>query len=103
LFGGSRLRKVLLKHFGVPASEIATSARQFPITARVDVQLALEDLLRNRAGTKLLGIPAPPGHEPPELAQTLSGGPFGIDAGPIQHDEIDVGEAAPARCLKSGL
>jgi len=26
-----------------------------------------------------------------------------LDAGPIQHDEIDVGEAVPMRCLKNGL
>jgi hypothetical protein len=61
-FGDSRLRKTLLKHFGVPAGEIATAGRQFPITARVDIQSALEDLLRSRRGTTLLGI----------LSQTLT-------------------------------
>ena len=69
LFGKSRLRKTLLKHFGVPDGEIATSGRQFPITARVDIQAALEDLLRSRPGTRLLGILSPNPHEPPELAQ----------------------------------
>src|SRR5260370_14866027 len=103
LFGRSRLRKTLLKHFGVPAGEIATAGRQFPITARVDIQSALEDLLRTRTGTKLLGILSPNPHEPPELAQTLAGGHFPIDAGPLQHDEIDVGEPLPVRCLKNGL
>ncbi len=101
-FGESRLRKTLLKHFGVPAGEIATAGRQFPITARVDIQSALEDLLRNRPGTKLLGILSNP-HEPPTLAQTLGGGHFPIDAGPLQHDEIDIGESVPVRCLKNGL
>jgi hypothetical protein len=47
-FGGSRLRKTLLKHFSVPAGEIATARRQFPITARVDIQVALEDLMATR-------------------------------------------------------
>jgi hypothetical protein len=69
----------------------------------VDIQSALEDLLRNRTGTKLLGILSPNPHEPPELAQTLAGGHFPIDAGPLQHDEIDVGEPFPVRCLKNGL
>src|SRR5260370_22830010 len=72
-FGGSRLSKTLLRHFGVSAGEIATSGRQFPITARVDIQSALEDLLRNRPGTKLLGILSPNPHEPPALAHTLAG------------------------------
>ncbi len=103
-FGEPRLRKTLLKHFGVPAGEIATAGRQFPITARVDIQAALEALLRNRSGTTLLGIISPNEHEPPSLAQTLGGGGhFPIDAGPIQYDEIDIGEALPVRCLKNGL
>src|SRR5437773_7481021 len=103
LFGASRLRKTLLRHFGVSAGEIATAGRQFPITARVDIQSALEELLRNRPGTKLLGILSANPHEPPELARTLTGGPFPIDAGPLQHDEIDIGEPDPVRCLKNGL
>jgi hypothetical protein len=69
----------------------------------VDIQAAIEDLVRNHAHAKLLGILSPNSHEPPALAQTLAGGHFGIDAGPLQHDEIDVGETVPARCLKNGL
>src|SRR5215469_2602386 len=102
-FGNGRLRKTLLKHFGVMAGDIATAGRQFPITARVDVQSALEDLLRNREDTKLLGIVSPNPHEPPDLAQALGQNPFALDAGPLQHEEIDIGEATPVRCLKNGL
>src|ERR1043166_7666902 len=102
-FGGSRLRKTVLKHFGVSSGEIATAGRQFPITARVDIQSALEDLLRNRTGTKLLGIPSANVHQPPTLAQTLAGGHFAMDSGPLEHDELDVGESVPVRCLKNGL
>jgi AAA+ superfamily predicted ATPase len=103
-FAGSRLRKTLLKHFGVAAGGIATAGRQFPITARVDIQAALEELLRNRPSTRLLGIFSPNPHEPPSLAGTLAGGPhFPIDAGPIEYDEIDIGETLPVRCLKNGL
>src|SRR5262245_37495046 len=102
-FGGGHLRRTLLKHFGVAAVEIATAGRQFPIAARVDIQSALEDLLRNRDGTKLLGIVSPNPHEIPALAQALGQNPFALEAGPLQQDEIDVGEATPARCLKNGL
>src|SRR5437868_6406824 len=101
--GGSRLRKTLLRHFGVSPGEIATAGRQFPITARVDIQSALEDLFKPRTGTKLLGILSPNQHEVPALANTLAGAYFPIDAGPLQRDEIDVGEAIPVRCLKNGL
>ncbi|HEY1241386.1 MAG TPA: ATP-binding protein [Bryobacteraceae bacterium] len=102
-FGNSGFRKTLLKHFGVPAGQVATAGRQFPITARVDIQAAIESVLRNYAGTKLFGIVSPNPHEPPELAQTLAGSHFPINAGPLQHDEIDIGEPVPARCLKNGL
>src|SRR5262249_7844614 len=102
-FGGARLRKTLSKHFGVPVGKIATAGRQFPITARFDIQVALENLLRNRPGTKLLGILSPDPHQPPALAHTLAGGHYPIDSGPLEHDEIDVGESVPVRCLKNGL
>jgi len=101
-FGSSRLRKTVLRHFGVSAGEIATAGRQFPITARVDIQSALEDLLQNRTGTKLLGIVSPNRHEAPALAQIL-GGHFPLDGGTLEHEEIDVGEPVPVRCLKNGL
>jgi AAA+ superfamily predicted ATPase len=102
-FGGGRLRKTILSHFGVPAGEVATAGRQFPIAARVDVQSAIEDLLQTRAGTKLFGIVSPNPHEPPTLAQALGQNPFALNAGPLQQDEIDVGEASPVRCLKNAL
>src|SRR5258705_2564065 len=101
--GGSRLRKTLLRHFGVSPGEIATAGRQFPITARVDIQSALEDLFKPRTGTKLLGILSPNQHEVPALANTLAGAYFPLDAGPPQHDENDVGEPVPVRCLKKSL
>lgn len=102
-FGGGRLRKTLLRHFGLPAGDIETAGRQFSIASRMDVQSALEDLFRTRADTKLLGVVSPNPHEPPALAQALGQNPFAMDGGPLQHDEIDVGEARPARCLKNGL
>jgi hypothetical protein len=102
-FGGAGLRKTLLRHFGVPAGDIATAGRQFPITARIDLQSALEDLVENRAGTRLLGIISPNHNEPPALAQLLAGGHFPIDSGPLQHDEIDIGDPVPIRCLKNAL
>jgi ATPase family associated with various cellular activities (AAA) len=103
-FARSRLRKTLLKHFGISADEIATSGRQFPITARVDIQSAIQDVLRSYTDTRLIGILSPDPHQPPTLAQTLAAGErFGTDVGPLEHDEIDVGESAPVRCLKNGL
>jgi cell division protease FtsH len=100
---GGKLEKSLLKHFGVTAKEIATSSRQFPITARIDIQSGLERIVQNYPGTKLVGIASPNPHEGLSFAQILGATHFQAQIGPLQYDEIDIGDAIPARCLKGGL
>jgi hypothetical protein len=102
-FRGPQLQKTLLKHFGVPARDIATAGRQFPITARIDIQSGLESLLRRDSETKLLGLVSPNSHESLTFAQMLSVSHFNVDVGPVQYDDIDIGDAVPIRCLKNGL
>jgi hypothetical protein len=100
---GSRLQKRLLKHFNVSARDVATAGRQFPIAARIDIQAALEDLLKSDASTELAGLSSQNSHEALTFAQVLSSPHFYVDVGPLQYDEIDIGNARPARCLKNGL
>jgi hypothetical protein len=83
--------------------EIVTAARDFPIISRVDVQRALEQLFAEDTGAKLLGIHSQMGHETPTIAHLLTPGHFLADVGPLQHDDLDIGDAAPVRCLKNGL
>lgn len=104
LFGRSALRRALRKHFGsASVGDIATAAREFPITSRVDVQVALEQVFAQQANARLLGVHSQMGHETPTLAQLFTPGPFQMDVGPLQHDEVDVGDELPVRCLKNGL
>jgi hypothetical protein len=105
LIGSSALRKALQKHFkGVQLGEIVTAAREFPSISRVDIQIALEKMFEKRSDSKLLGILSPMmGHQPPSLAQLFAPGPFPMDIGPLQHDEIDIGDPDPVRCLRNGL
>lgn len=100
---GSKLQKRLLKHFGVPARNIATAGRQFPITARIDIQSGIQDVVKPHSEMELAGLTSANSHEPPSFVQVLGGPHFFMDAGPLQYDEIDIGDAAPARCLKNGL
>jgi ATPase family associated with various cellular activities (AAA) len=102
-FQGPKLKKNLLQHFGIPARDIATAGRQFPITARIDVQSGLESLLKRDPKTRLVGLVSPNGHEGLTFAQMLGGPHFHVDFGPLQYDEIDIGNEIPARCLKNGL
>lgn len=100
-FGKPALQKRLEKHFGgLPLSSIVTASRDFPITSRVDVQSALAGLLKE---ARLLGIHAAYGHETVHLAQLFNPGPMPVDLGPLQQEEIDIGDPVPVRCLKNGL
>src|SRR5262245_36442802 len=100
----SSLQRALGDHFkGLELTDIVTAARDFPVTSRVDVHAALEQLAGERHGGRLLGIHSPMNHETPTIAHLITRGPFPIDIGPLQHDEVDVGDAAPVRCLKNGL
>jgi hypothetical protein len=103
-FGKSDLHKRLARHFdGVQLSEIVTASREFPVTSRVDVQAALDEWFRTHDGAQLLGIHTQMSHETSTMAHLFTPGPFGVDVGPLQHDEIDIGNDEPVRCLKNGL
>jgi hypothetical protein len=104
LTGKSALRSKLRKHFGsTPLPQIVTAARTFPSASRVDIQNALNSFFAQRKGSVLMGIHSGLGHETATLAHLLTPGPMPMEIGPLQHDEIDVGEAEPVRCLKNGL
>lgn len=104
LTGKSATKKRLKKHFrGLPLEETATTARTFPLASRVDVQLAVDHFFASRKNWSLLGIHSPIGHETSTLAHLFTPGPFPIDIGPLQYDDIDIGDPSPIRCLKNGL
>jgi hypothetical protein len=104
LTGKSPMQKKLKQHFGrLPVEETGTTARTFPLASRVDVQLAINHFFASHGTSTLLGIHSAIGHETPTLAHLFTRGPFPVDIGPLQHDDIDVGERSPVRCLKNGL
>jgi len=103
--GRSQVQKKLLKHLGVSAQEVVTAGRQFPITSRMDIQTGLEDLLKQYPGAELSGLVSfnfnP--HEGLAFAQFLGSHHSVVETGPLQYDDIDIGDAVPMRCLKNGL
>lgn len=103
LTGKSPIRKKLKNHFrAVPLESIVTTARDFPLASRVDVQIALDEILSSFP-VAVMGIHSAFGHETPTLAHLFTRGPFPIELGPLQHDDIDIGEDTPVRCLKNAL
>jgi hypothetical protein len=104
LTGKSATEKKLKHHFGGrPLEQVVTAARTFPLASRVDLQAAIDDFFASREKPLLLGIHSPLGHETPTLAHLFTGGHFPVEIGPLQHDDIDIGDPAPVRCLKNGL
>ena len=98
----SGLQRTMREHFkGVELSQIATAARDFPVTSRVDVDRAVTQFQWPDA--KLLGVHSPMNHETPTLAHLFTPGPLPVDVGPLQYDDEDIGDPEPARCLKNGL
>jgi hypothetical protein len=59
--------------------------------------------LKQDPQTKLFGLVSPNSHESLTFAQMLGGPHFHVDVGPLQYDEIDIGDPVPIRCLKNGL
>jgi ATPase family protein associated with various cellular activities (AAA) len=103
-FVRTALQKTLSEHFRpVDLAGIVTAARDFPITSRVDVQAGLERVLAEHKPLKLLGVHTQMSHETPSFAHLCAPGPFQVEMGPLQHEEIDIGDPAPVRCLKNGL
>lgn len=102
--GKSPVQKKLKEHFGGrPLESITTAARTFPLASRVDLQVAIEEFFSRREKPSVLGIHSPLGHETPTLAHLFTRGPFPVELGPLQHDDVDIGDPTPVRCLKNGL
>lgn len=93
----------LLHHLrGVSAHDLVSTSRVFPLTARVDLQRALEAIFKDQPAT-LYGLHTQFQHTTLTFAEVLAGAHYPVVLGPLQHDEIDCGEAEPVRCLKQGL
>jgi hypothetical protein len=60
-------------------------------------------LLKQVPETKLVGLSSANSHESLTFAQMLGGPHFHVEVGPMQYDEIDIGDPSPIRCLKNGL
>jgi hypothetical protein len=93
----------LQEHFRAPLHQLVTSSRTFPLSARVDVQFALEKLMSRNPDAKLLGLHTQYGHETMTIAHLIGNRHNPVIIGPLQHEEIDIGEALPARCMRHAI
>jgi len=82
----------LREHFGqLRLEQLVTASRTFPITSRVDLQLALETKFRELR-TSPMGVHVQFAHETTTIAHLLHDGHNPVVIGPLQHDEVDIGD-----------
>ncbi len=84
--------------------DLVTATRVFPGTARVDVQAALDSLFTARhPALKLAGVHVSWNHETLTFSHLIAEGDHPALVGPLQYEEVELGQEQPARCLKNGL
>jgi AAA+ superfamily predicted ATPase len=94
----------LQKHFGkYRLHNLVSASRTFPTSARVDLQSALDTLLPDRPGTRQFGVHRTYDHATLTFANLMGNAHDPAIISPMQFEEVDIGEAAPARCLRRAL
>jgi hypothetical protein len=99
--------RALRRHFAADAKNIVISERKFPPRMRADLQLALNALLPLSPAPdaprtlRFTGLHSP--YMQPMSLTALLAGASAVTFAPPQFEDVDIGEAAPVRCLKSGL
>jgi hypothetical protein len=99
------IRSVLKEHFGKSVlHELVTSTREFPATARLDLQTAVAEVLSGPLQPKkVLGAHAHHEFETITFSHLLVENENAVLVAPLQYDEIDAGDALPMRCLRNAL
>src|SRR5215470_17287178 len=94
----------LKRHFvRLPIADIVTSSREYPIAARVDLQRAIDELLPGFSHARQLGIHAEFVHETLTVGHLLGNHHSRVVIGPLQYEEIDIGDTLAARCVRRAL
>jgi hypothetical protein len=95
---------VLKRHFaGLNVANLITANREYPSPARVDLQRTIDELLPGFSRSRQLGIHVEYSHETVTFGHLLANHHSPVVIGPLQYEEIDVGEALTARCARRAL
>ena len=102
--GFKEVETVLRKQFaGYRLHDLVSASRMFPSSARVDLQAALDKLLPEGTATSLFGVHRQYDHSTLTFANLMGNAHDPAIIAPMQYEEVDIGEALPARCLRQGL
>lgn len=84
-------------------ASLVTASREYPLPARVDLQRALDELLPQFDNASQSGIHAELTHETVTLGHLLASGHMTVVLGPLQYEEVDIGEVLPVQCVRRAL
>jgi hypothetical protein len=84
-------------------AKLVTASREYPVPARVDLQRAIDELLPAFSTAKQSGLHVEHAHETLTLGHLLGNHHSQVVIGPLQYEEIDIGEVLPARCVRRAL
>lgn len=102
--GLSPAAAVLKRHFaGIDVATLITSSREYPVPARVDVQRAIDELLPGFVAAKQSGLHAEHAHETLTLGHLLGNHHSKVVIGPLQYEEVDIGEVLPISCVRRAM
>jgi hypothetical protein len=94
----------LASHFRKqPLEQLVTAARSFPISSLVDLQIALSEIFSKKFQAELVGVHRRFGHDTLTFSELLTTDHYPTVVAPLQHVEVDIGEAVPSSCLTHGL
>src|ERR1700716_3809770 len=95
---------VLKRHFGgLSVANLITANREYPVPARVDLQRAIDELLPGFSRSKQLGIHVEFVNETLTVSHLLAHQPSRVVIGPLQYEEVDVGETMAVPCVRRSL
>ena len=98
------VQKLLAEHFEALAlDELEVLRARFPHWMRPDVQRGIEHALEGAEDVRFHGARLRSGRQAFRFSDLLEEGKGGIAVGPPVHDELEIGEAQPLRCLQRGL
>lgn len=86
-----------------PLEQLVTASRNFPVSSRIDLQVALDKIFEEQFKAELIGLHRRFGHETMTFSELLTTDNYAALVAPLQHLEVDIGELVPARCLSHGL
>ncbi len=83
--------------------EYVTVGLEFSLNLRSDLQIALEHLLGDFTVDKVTGLSQKGGYDNNDFTHLLENGNRATALGPLQYEDVDIGEDSPKKCLKNGL